>query len=79
MFRNHPLYRILIGILLLLSTAHGETVAWPPESMRNLPADYLARLRACMVAGTGRMSRLRAGESTGKDSIGWVRCRSMTH
>ena len=56
---------------MLLAPARGEPLAWPPEFMRNLPADYLERLKACMGAGTGRMSRLQAKDT--KESIGWVR------
>jgi hypothetical protein len=70
---NRHLHCILIGILTLVAAARGEPVAWPPESMRNLPADYLERLKACMIAGTGRMDRLQAKDSKDSASIGWVR------
>lgn len=47
---------------------------WPPEHMRNLPPDYLQRLRASLVAGTNRLSKLRySDKSKGSDTIGWVR------
>ena len=58
---------------MFLAPAHGDPVAWPPEFMRNLPPDYLGRLHASMVAGTGRMSRLQSKDSKSTESIGWVR------
>ena len=73
MSRSPYIFCILLGTLLLLAAAQGEPVAWPPEFMRNLPADYLERLKACLIAGTGRMGRLRASESKSTESIGWVR------
>lgn len=44
---------------------------WPLPHMKDLPADYLERVLASIVAGTGRMDRLSADDSN--DSIGWVR------
>lgn len=41
--------------------------------MRNLPPDYLERLRASLVAGTERLSRLHFSDTKSTDSIGWVR------
>lgn len=49
------------------------TVTWPPQHMQHLPPDYQARLRASIVAGTSRMSRLRFEDSQSTDSIGWAR------
>lgn len=49
------------------------TTAWPPAQMRNLPPDYLARLRASLEAGTERLSRLSLDNSESRDSIGWIR------
>src|SRR5262245_49855448 len=54
----------------------GEQVAplaWPASSMKNLPADYLQRQRASLVAGTNRLGRLHFGTSDSQDSIGWIR------
>ena len=48
-------------------------VFWPPPHMQNLPPDYLQRLRASLVAGSGRMSKLRFSDAKSADSIGWVR------
>ncbi|MBI3882597.1 MAG: hypothetical protein HY301_21360 [Verrucomicrobia bacterium] len=70
--RRH-LNLLLVGILLLVAPAYGAPVAWPPDHMRTLPPDYLERLHDCMVAGTGRMSRLQSKASTSAESIGWVR------
>lgn len=50
-----------------------RAAAWPPAYMRNLPPDYLARLRASIVAGSSRMDRLHVADSQSSDSIGWVR------
>ena len=74
----------LIALLCSASARGGEApfkapdqtaarVAWPPDYMRNLPADYLQRLHACLVAGTARMRELHYGDSDSLDSIGWVR------
>ncbi len=41
--------------------------------MQSLPSDYLERLKACMVAGTERLNRMKVGDSESSDSIGWVR------
>ncbi|MBI5686858.1 MAG: hypothetical protein HZC54_17460 [Verrucomicrobia bacterium] len=41
--------------------------------MQNLPAEYVERLRASLVAGTGRLSKLRYSDTKSADSIGWVR------
>lgn len=41
--------------------------------MRNLPADYLARQRASLLAGTHRLDRLAFNTAKSQDSIGWVR------
>jgi hypothetical protein len=51
----------------------GKPAVWPPQFMRDLPADYLERLRASLVAGTERLSRLRYSDAKSADSIGWVR------
>lgn len=48
-------------------------VAWPPAYLRGLPADYLERQRASLVAGMERLSRMRFADSKSEDSIGWVR------
>src|SRR5262245_61585951 len=48
-------------------------IAWPPEHMQSLPADYLDRLHASLVAGKKRLERLRFSSSQSKDSIGWAR------
>jgi len=48
-------------------------VAWPPPHLQNLPPDYLERLHASLVAGTNRLGKLRLGNSTSANSIGWVR------
>lgn len=64
---------LLAAMLLLAARADAASDAWPPEHLRNLPPDYLERLRACMVAGTARLSRFQLADSTGRDSIGWVR------
>ncbi|MEW6305808.1 MAG: hypothetical protein AB1705_20205 [Verrucomicrobiota bacterium] len=71
MFRTHHTQGAVIAIFLLVAPAHGAPVAWPPEHMRHLSPDYLERLQACLVAGTGRMSRL--SPDNPRDSIGWVR------
>jgi hypothetical protein len=47
--------------------------AWPPPFLQYLPADYLDRQRASLVAGTGRLSRFHFTHTTSADSIGWVR------
>jgi hypothetical protein len=41
--------------------------------MKDLPADYLERQRASLVAGTNRLGKLNFNTSAGTDSIGWVR------
>ncbi len=41
--------------------------------MKQLPADYLERLRQCMIAGTDRLAKMKAHDSRSTDSIGWVR------
>jgi hypothetical protein len=41
--------------------------------MQQLPADYLDRQRASLVAGTSRLSRLHYSNTASTDSIGWVR------
>jgi hypothetical protein len=48
-------------------------IAWPARFMKDLPADYLERQRASLVAGTNRLGRLEFDTSAGTDSIGWVR------
>ena len=73
MSRSYLIPRTFIGSVMLLATAHGEPVMWPPEHMRDLPADYLEQLRTCMIAGAARMDRLHAKDSRDKESIGWVR------
>ncbi len=68
--------RFCLGIvagLMLLTRAYGQPGVWPPEFMRNLPPDYLERLRATLTAGTGRLDRLDKREGKESDSIGWVR------
>ncbi len=71
MAKNPLIHGLFLGTLLLLRPAQGAPVPWPPEHMRQLPPDYLDRLRECLVAGTGRLGRLQAGKSA--ESIGWVR------
>ncbi|MFN0080827.1 MAG: hypothetical protein ACKVY0_30535 [Prosthecobacter sp.] len=71
MHRHH--IRSLLGTLLLVTQVHAEPVTWPPEHMRNLPADYLERLKTCMMAGTARLERMKVSDSKSSDSIGWVR------
>jgi len=56
--------------------ASGETavpVSWPPKYMQDLPADYLDRLQASLVAGKQRLARLHLESSVSRDSIGWTR------
>ena len=53
--------------------ARAVAPAWPPPFMQQLPADYLDRLRASLVAGTKRLSRLHYSDTKSTDSIGWVR------
>jgi len=80
--------RLVVLVLLTVgpSTHAGEIIqaddggrdravapAWPPPFMQQLPADYLDRQRASLVAGTGRLSRLHFTDTTSADSIGWVR------
>ena len=48
-------------------------IAWPPPYMQDLPADYLVRQQASLVAGKGRLDRLHFGTSKSTDSIGWAR------
>jgi hypothetical protein len=48
-------------------------IAWPPEYMKNLPADYLARLRWSLPIAMERLDRFKAETSEPRDSIGWVR------
>src|SRR4051812_31076668 len=50
-----------------------SAAAWPPEHLRNLPADYLQRIHASLEAGTARLAKLNNRTATGTDSIGWVR------
>lgn len=64
---------LLLTILSLAVSALGAPAPWPPEHMRHLPPDYLERLRECLVAGTGRLSRLQVSDSKSSESIGWVR------
>ena len=56
--------------------AAGEQIAplaWPAPYMKDLPADYLERQRASLVAGTNRLGRLQFSTSESRDSIGWIR------
>jgi hypothetical protein len=46
---------------------------WPPKYMQHLPADYLDRLQASLVAGKQRLGRLHLESSVSRDSIGWTR------
>lgn len=46
---------------------------WPPQHMRQLPADYLERLYAGMSVGMERLERVNLNDTTGRDSIAWVR------
>jgi len=48
-------------------------LAWPVPFMQDLPADYLQRQRASLVAGTNRLGRLHVSTSVPADSIGWIR------
>jgi hypothetical protein len=50
-----------------------KSVSWPPPHMKDLPADYLERLRASLVAGTNRLSKLKLGVAKKNEPIGWVR------
>ena len=49
------------------------SIAWPAPFLRDLPADYLERQRASLVAGTSRLGNLHFNTTVGRDSIGWVR------
>ncbi len=64
---------LILGALSLLTQAGAQTPVWPPEHMQHLPTDYLDRMKASMVMGTERLSRMKAGESKSSESIGWVR------
>jgi hypothetical protein len=55
------------------STVVTTGTAWPPEYMKHLPADYLARLHASLPVAMERLDRFQADTSESKDSIGWVR------
>lgn len=46
---------------------------WPVPYMKDLPADYLERQKASLLAGTNRLSKLNFNNSGGTDSIGWIR------
>lgn len=48
-------------------------LAWPAPYMTDLPADYLQRQQASLVAGTNRLGRLHLATSESRDSIGWIR------
>lgn len=74
-FPMRPLPRIaaFLPFILLVVPVFGQSTIWPPEPMRKLPPDYLERLRACLVAGTERLGRLKIEDSQPEDSIGWVR------
>jgi hypothetical protein len=72
MTHRHKHY-FLFGLLLFVTQAQAAPLVWPPEHMRQLPPDYLERLQACLVAGTGRLNRLEYSDSKSSDSIGWVR------
>jgi hypothetical protein len=74
---------VFLGVLGLVSAqsreapeASGKTAAaapWPPPHMKDLPPDYLERLRASLQAGTGRLGKLRLADAKSTDSIGWTR------
>jgi hypothetical protein len=49
------------------------SITWPAQYLKDLPADYLERQRARLVAGTHRPDKLNFNTSAGTDSIGWVR------
>lgn len=73
MFRSRLLHLLFVGALLLIATSHAGPPDWPPQHMQALPPNYLERLKACMNAGTERLTRMKTGESQSSDSIGWVR------
>src|SRR4051812_2033291 len=69
------LHLLLLGTLVSAAgvAVAGEAAVWPPQYMRNLPADYVERLHASLIAGTSRLDRMSADDSKGSESIGWVR------
>jgi Domain of unknown function (DUF1961) len=54
-------------------SAKATLIAWPPQHMQALPADYLERARASLMAGKGRLARLHFNNTKSADSIGWAR------
>lgn len=74
---------MLLAIVITPELSAGETgatragsstpLAWPPEYMKHLPADYLERLHASLDTATARLERLTLDNSKASDSIGWVR------
>lgn len=83
MFRHVACYGLLVVAVFALDPAvepatadqatvgqSGQSIAWPPKHMQKLPADYLERLHASLVAGTSRMGRLHFDTTKSSDSIG---------
>jgi len=91
LFRHFCQYAAVLAVLIATAghapaARQGKTadaqdapVATPdfsPPHMKDLPPDYLERLRASLAAGTSRLGRYTEGKTNNgqtKDSIGWVR------
>ncbi len=76
MSRCFPAMVLILGTCLAPTLAQETTPKappWPPAHMKDLPADYLDRLRASLDAGTNRLNKLRLDVNKRNDSIGWTR------
>ena len=73
---KHELRALVVVIACGIPTAAlaqtSVPVAWPPECMKDLPADYLGRVHDGLAATARGMDRLHDSTSKSKDSLAWV-------
>jgi hypothetical protein len=58
---------------MTLASAAPAPAAWPPEHMKDLPADYLARLHTSLSAGAAKLDAHTFDRAKSEDSIHWAR------